>query len=229
MINSIKIFCIFVIALGGFVTVPLLAYSITVTSFNTVTMNEIFKPIKGYEGLYEVSNLGNVKSLERYVNNKHNTLSFHKELILKNVKDNNGYYIVGLHKNGMIKNGIHRLVAESFIPNPGNKKTVNHKNGIKTDNRVENLEWATYSENTIHSYKNLLQLPNKSALGKFGKYHNRSKSVLQCSKDGLFIKEYGSQLEAERNTNIDGRYISLVCNNKRGRKTAGGYIWKFKV
>ena len=101
---------------------------------------EIWKPIKDYEGLYEVSNLGRVKSL--------NYRKTGKEKILKNMKNNNGYLVVGLTKNGKRKNYlIHRLVAEAFIPNTEGKPHIDHINTIKNDNSVENLRWVTNKEN----------------------------------------------------------------------------------
>ena len=115
---------------------------------------EIWKDIEGYEGYYQVSNLGRVKSLIRKVQGT-NTKS---EEFLKLPLSNSGYHRVHLSKKSKVKlYSVHRLVAIAFIQNIENKPQVNHKNGIKTDNRCDNLEWCTISENRKHSYDNGFQ------------------------------------------------------------------------
>jgi hypothetical protein len=115
---------------------------------------EIWKDIKEYEGLYQVSSEGRVKSLpkeHRYGSKSEKILKLGKTIKQRNGED---YPIVSLSKDGVVSGyRIHRLVATVFIPNPHNKETVNHINGIKNDNRVQNLEWATHSEQNYHMWE----------------------------------------------------------------------------
>lgn len=114
---------------------------------------EVWKDVVGYEGLYQVSNLGRVKSVERYKDNN-GTKQLVKEKIKATRKDKQGYLLLDLYKNNKSKTvRVHRLVAQAFIPNPQNKETVNHIDGNKENNTVENLEWATQKEQNEHIYR----------------------------------------------------------------------------
>lgn len=115
-------------------------------------MNEIWKDIDGYEGKYQISNLGRVKSLQRWSGTKF----YNREYILNNyVNKKNGYVYVYLTKNNKSKNiRLHRLVAQAFIPNPNNYLYINHKDCDRTNNNVENLEWCTASYNVKYSFTN---------------------------------------------------------------------------
>lgn len=171
-------------------------------------MKEIWRDIKGYEGLYQVSNLGNVKSLERKTKHKYN-----KEIIMKK-HFNGNYYFVRLCKNSQKKNFfIHRLVAENFIKMMPNKKYVNHINGIKTDNNLNNLEWVSASENVLHAIKNnLKRLPNKK--------------IIQLDYNNKIINHWESIKEASEKLEINRSNIGACCRNER--KTAGNYMWQYE-
>ena len=117
-------------------------------------VSEVFVDIPKYEGYYQVSNHGNVRSLDIVIKEKTGKTQTLKGLILKPRINRGGYYYIGLRKNGSKATfAIHQLVAQAFIPNPKNKRTVNHIDGDKLNNNVTNLEWATYSENLEHAYK----------------------------------------------------------------------------
>lgn len=180
--------------------------------------NEIWKPIKGYEGLYEVSNLGRVKSLERVRPNMSKGL--YKERILKNQISRGGYHKVALLRNeGKMKlYSVHRLVAEAFIPNPFNKPCIDHINTIKTDNSIENLRWATWKENI----NNPLTLAYKSELSKGGR-NAMAKPIVSVDCYTGEVRYYGSSTEALPELGVkDPKYIRKCCTGEmetyRGRK-----------
>lgn len=142
---------------------------------------------------YEVSNLGNVRSLDRLVNHPSGGFAKKKGCLLKLITDKDGYFNVNLKRNQKTNTKrVHRLVAIAFIPNPENKPQVNHKNGIKNDNRVENLEWATLSENRQHAYDTGLQnsFTRQGSKNNFSKLSEKDvieirKSTLSQSKTAL--------------------------------------------
>lgn len=155
--------------------------------------------------------------------------NYHREKRVAKIQprmNERGYMYVSLSKNGMVyTKKVHRLIAETFIPNPENKSEVNHRNGIRTDNSVKNLEWASRSENMKHSFDALHRKPVRAWLGKYGKNHNRAKTILQI-KDGRLVNEFYGSHEAYRKTGINHVSIRLVCQGKR--KSAGGFQWAYK-
>lgn len=138
---------------------------------------------------------------------------------------NDYLHVTLIEKGRRFTKKLHRLVAETFIPNPENKPQVNHKNGIRTDNRVENLEWVTSSENNLHSFRILKRKPTCFWKGKFGKENYTAKMVLQLKDKQIINKFYGAR-EAERKTGISAGNIRRVCCGKG--KSAGGYQWKYE-
>lgn len=162
-------------------------------------MKELWKDIKGYEGLYQVSNLGRVKSLARHKTSRYNN----EEIIMTNSLAKN-YYQVALCKNGKVsRKRVNRLVAQAFIPNPNNLPYVNHKDENKLNNCVDNLEWCTPKYNSRYS----------------------SPKINQYDENYNLLKTWNSCIEIQETLNIDKGNIFKVCQGKR--KTAGGYIWKY--
>lgn len=180
---------------------------------------EIWKDAIGFEGRYMVSNLGRVKSLKRNGTVKIDT-------IRKQTEDKYGYLKFNIIKENGTSGGIliHRLVAIAFIPNPENKPQVNHKKGIKTDNRATQLEWSTNSENQKHAFG--IGLSKSNLQHKSGKENHSSKSIYQISLDGKIVAEFYSATVASKITKINRQKISSCCTGKR--QTAGGYKWKHK-
>ena len=168
---------------------------------------EEWREVKGYEGLYEVSNLGRVKSLMD-CNGQARTL------VLKVQKHRCGYQLVFLCKDGKMKGFVvHRLVATTFIPNPDGLPCVNHIDEDKTNNRADNLEWCTAKYNI--NYGTCIKR----------RAEKQGKRVYQYTKSGSFVRSYPSTHEAERQTGIGNSHISACARGKH--KTARGYIWSF--
>ena len=181
-------------------------------------MEEEWRDIEGYKCLYQVSNMGKVKSL--------NYKRTCKEKILKTGKNKNGYLRVILCKNNKHKKFlVHRLVATAFIDNPENKPNIDHINTIKDDNRAENLRWCTQKENIYNPISRKRFLDNSPIAGKFGKDHYRSKKLLQFTKEGVFIREWDCAMDVKRDLGFNNSHISACCSGKR--KTAYNYKWKY--
>ena len=181
---------------------------------------EEWRPIKGYEGLYEISNLGRVKSLERIITRSDGVKQTIKSKILKGTRDKDGYLIVGLSKNYETKQfKVHRLVAETFISNPDNKPEVDHINTNRTDNVATNLRWCTHEGNC----NNVLSKKKRSE--KIGKDNPKSKKVVQLTLDGDLVKVWDSAKDAVREEGFSDSHISNCCKGKR--KTHRGYKWVY--
>ena len=189
-------------------------------------MIEIFKDIKGYEGLYQVSNLGNFMSL--------NYNGTGKPRLMKTTKNKYGYLVIKLFKDRKPKMcRVHRLVAEAFLPNPDIKPFINHKiegdEGKKTnivylnedgtvDEEKSTIEWVTAKENS--NYGTCIQRRAKTQTNR-----NKSKKVLQFTLDGEFIREWPSTMECKRNRFNSG-HVSSYCLGKR--KSHKSFLWRYK-
>lgn len=181
---------------------------------------EIWRPIKNYEGLYEISSWGNVKSLPKKVKVgiKNNNFAIKKEKILKQTHRKDGYRRIALSHNKSTKNYyVHRLVAEAFIDNPNNYKYINHKDENKSNNNIDNLEWCSFKYNINYGTRN--KRASKSLTGK------NTKAVIQYDYEGNFIKKWNSIAEIEREL---GYSTSNICACCKGRyKGMYNSIWKY--
>lgn len=178
-------------------------------------MEEIWLDIKDFKGIYQVSNLGRVKSLARDIICRGRLLHF-KEVILKSAIGRDGYKRVALSKDGKQKMFlVHRLVADAFIPNPNNYPIINHKDEDKANNVPENLEWCT------HKYNNNYGTTQQRHAQKL------KKSILQIeAKTNEIIREWSSAMDVEREIGYDQANISKCCLGQR--KTANGFKWRYK-
>ena len=171
--------------------------------------NEVWKDIKDYEGLYQVSNMGRIKSLKRYEKSG-SKIRLRNEKILKQ-KNTMGYNYVILSKFNKLKTyRIHRLVAETFISNPQQLPQVNHIDGNKLNNKAKNLEWCTASYNIKEAYR--LNL-------------SKTRKVIQYNLNGDFIKLWSSIANASKSLNLDTSAIVKCCKGKRNR--VGNYLWRY--
>ena len=169
-------------------------------------MQEIWKDIKGYEGLYQVNNFGNIKNT--------------KGLLIKQFDNHYGYLIVSLFKNKKQKSfPVHRLVAINHIENPSNYEQVNHIDGNKLNNCVDNLEWCTRSQNQIHAFQNGLNR------GYVRSSNPNSKKLNQYDLNGNFIKQWDCIKDAMDELNICRSSIHRCCTGKF--KQSHGFVWRY--
>lgn len=179
---------------------------------------EIWKPIKGYEGLYEVSNMGRVRSLDRFVRTRNNKLRLSKGKMLSFGDNGHGYKIVNLSKNNNpALKYVHRLVASAFVENLLDLPEVNHKDENLENNCVDNLEWCTAKYNANYGTRNERNRKEK--------IENYGKKVNQYDLYGNFIRTFPSLSVIEEKYGFFATAISRCCKGKQ--KTSYGYIWKF--
>lgn len=184
-------------------------------------MNEIWKDIEDYEGRYQVSNYGRVKSLARTDRNG----AKRKEHLLDPHRLDNGYVRVHLSKDGKAKwYFVHRLVATSFLPNPNNYPVVNHLDSDRANNNVENLEWTTEKGNMQHASKSGRMHYKPQNLAKA----QASKRVPVVAVDKLGTEHYfASQVEAANELGVSSGHIAAACRKEYGYKTVGGYEFRY--
>lgn len=193
-------------------------------------MEEIWRPIKGYEGYYEASNMGNIRSVDRIILSTANKLhtehkQFRKGRLLKQGIGRKGYKLIVLQKDGKKHTMYtHRIIAATFIENLENKPCIDHINGIHIDNRAENLRWCTQKENinnpnTIN--KNIEILRQNNIIG------CKPKTILQLDKDSLkIIREIPPRTSFFKEMGYTRGYITAACRNRK--QNAYGYKWAFK-
>lgn len=187
--------------------------------------SEVWKQIPGYEGIYDVSSAGRVRSWRV---TGHDGISSASKILRSNARKDN--YINVVLRNDRLKKafGIHQLVLLAFVPNIHNKPFANHLNGLRWDNRIENLEWCTNKENLQHAHRTgLCKNHARFWLGKTGENHTRSKAVIQLSLSGEQIAEYPSTRAAAIAVNGDQSTVSLCCIGQR--KTHKGFKWEHKI
>lgn len=184
-------------------------------------MKEAWKSVKGFEGLYSISNFGRLKSYKK-----------NKSGYILSVKNRHGWYLTCnlIDRGGkMVTKRIHRLVAEHFLGIPERMREVNHKDMNKQNNRVDNLEWVTRKENNQHAIRNKPQIIQ--GMNHYNKYI-RPKKIIQKTLDNKIVGIYANSIEAQKETGVCYRNILMVASKteyspNRYRSQAGGYKWEY--
>lgn len=194
-------------------------------------MEEVWRDVVGYEGLYQVSNLGRVKGLP-VATRFGQRIKKHPERILVPTIGKRGYYVVGLSKEGKtVLKTLHRLIAIAFIPNPKNLPYIDHIDTNRLNNSIDNLRWCTPKENSNNPLSILHQSEASKRKWEDGCFDNRNNlhyiKVAQYRKNGELVKIWDSIIEAAKTLGIDSSSISSIClGTNKNRHTAGGFVWK---
>lgn len=177
-------------------------------------MQEYWKNIDGYDNVYQISSMGKIRHTGYYYKESNKT-KYANPKILSQSYTTDGYLVVSLTKDRKTKQfKVHRLIGEYFIPNPENKSQINHINGIKDDNRIENLEWVTPKENTIHAHKTGLCKKKGNAY-----------PVAQLDNNNKIIAVFDSIRSASKHIARSDSNLSKIC--RKGYGKCGGYGWKY--
>lgn len=187
-------------------------------------MEEILRDIKGLEGKYKASNCGNIYSSFIKSTKQKGSIYGGDYKSISLVKNKNGYLSVMLLINNTRKKVyVHRIIASTFLPNVNNEPVINHKDGNRKNNNVNNLEWCSHSENNLHAFRVLNKKP--TFLGCFSDMNPNHKVIKQYDCNFNLIKLWKCEADAERKLGISKTNISACCHYRR--KTTGGYIWRF--
>lgn len=191
-----------------------------------MTKEEVWKDIPEYEGLYQASNYGRVKSIERVVLDGRGRELKRKSVILSSAINTAGYKTVVLYKD-FKKHSIrvHQLIARTFIPNPDNLSCINHKDENKLNNHVDNLEWCSYSYNTIYNNAMRRRLDTRN----INNSHGKERKVYQYDLQGNLLKEWDSLSSISKELGYSFGNIAKCCNGGKYRHTAYGYKWFYEL